>query len=424
MKPEYDCIVIGGGISGISFAHFLNKTGKKVLVVEKTERAGGQIQTGFGHDSGFWCELGAHTCYNKYASLLSIVQDLNLSDMIQPMGENPHSKEQSYLLYEEGKLKKIMSGVNIPSLLWHCWKLFFTSKEEKSVKEYYTQVLGEKNYNRLFSKAFRAVICQNADEYPIERFLKTRKTRMEEFPRKFSFKNGISSLVEAIIQKNNLPVKTGCNVTGIALHSTGGQSVYEIITDTGQSLYASSVALAADPQTASRLLENLQPSLSAYLATVPLSFSESLSVMVEKSKLSIPRLAGVIPLNDDFLSVVSRDLVDHPQFRGFTFHFEKGRKSDAEKMDIVCDVLQIKKEDIFAQEITTHVLPSLRVAHMDIIERTAQELNNTSIYLLGNYFTGVSLEDCVNRSSEESLRFHKVHIQEQAHPLLNSFYSG
>ncbi|MFZ3058875.1 MAG: FAD-dependent oxidoreductase [Candidatus Methanoperedens sp.] len=38
--PEYDVIVAGGGISGLMSALTLSKHGKRVLVLEKTERRG------------------------------------------------------------------------------------------------------------------------------------------------------------------------------------------------------------------------------------------------------------------------------------------------------------------------------------------------------------------------------------------------
>ena len=72
-QKVYDCIVVGGGISGVTFAHYLKKEGKAVLVLEKNKNTGGQLQTGhLSVQPDFWYELGSHTCYNSYTSLLSL----------------------------------------------------------------------------------------------------------------------------------------------------------------------------------------------------------------------------------------------------------------------------------------------------------------------------------------------------------------
>ena len=44
-KTSIDVIVIGAGLTGLTTAHTLRKRGKKVLVIEKEQRIGGQIQT-------------------------------------------------------------------------------------------------------------------------------------------------------------------------------------------------------------------------------------------------------------------------------------------------------------------------------------------------------------------------------------------
>ena len=75
-EAMYNCIVIGGGISGISFAHYMHRAGKKVLIIEKDDNTGGQVQSLFSEKyPDYWREFGAHTCYNSYTRLLSILRD-------------------------------------------------------------------------------------------------------------------------------------------------------------------------------------------------------------------------------------------------------------------------------------------------------------------------------------------------------------
>ena len=119
-ESTYDCIVIGGGISGVSFAHYLKKAGKKVLIIEKNNRIGGQIQTEYSSvNSNYWFEMGSHTCYNSYTSLLSIVDETGNNELIQPL------QKYSFVLYSSGKIKSLLSGVSKLPMVLCFFKYFF-----------------------------------------------------------------------------------------------------------------------------------------------------------------------------------------------------------------------------------------------------------------------------------------------------------
>ncbi|NLO39056.1 MAG: NAD(P)/FAD-dependent oxidoreductase [Ruminiclostridium sp.] len=56
MKTEYDAIVVGGGIAGLTSAAYLSRSGARTLLVEKREKTGGLVNTfwhqGFAFDGG------------------------------------------------------------------------------------------------------------------------------------------------------------------------------------------------------------------------------------------------------------------------------------------------------------------------------------------------------------------------------------
>ncbi|MDU1890861.1 MAG: FAD-dependent oxidoreductase [Dysgonomonas sp.] len=396
-EKKYDCIIIGGGISGISFAHYLHIAGKNVLILEKESKVGGQVQSIFSQTNAhYWRELGAHTCYNSYTHLLSILKDINGTEAIQSLGKG------SYVLYSGGKIKKMFSEVSIIPMMFNGLRMFSLAKTGKTVKEYFSKIVGIGNYNRLFSRLFRAVICQNADNYPAELFLKHRRDRYKEFPRKYSFKEGISSFLDTIIEKDSLKVKVSSEVIDIQENLSSG---YDVITSDNKVYHASNVAFAANPDTTATLLREIEPSLYLLLASIPSFYSESLNVMVSKDKLDIDNVAGIIPVSDDFMSAVSRDLIEDENLRSFTFHFEKGKKSEKEKLDIVCNVLNITENDIIESKIIQHTLPALGIQHLDMAGQIEKGRVRDGIYVLGNYFYGLSLEDCIHRSKDEFDRF-------------------
>lgn len=391
-NPIYDCIVIGAGISGISFAHYLHRIGKSVLILEKEDKIGGQIQT-YSSDN-YWRELGAHTCYNSYTNLLSILDEINGEREIQVLGK------YGYKVYTSGKIKGICSPMSFLQLFLNGPKVFFASKENKTVKEYFRPIVGKSNYDKLFSKLFKAVICQNADNYPAELFLKKRKERRKDIPRKFTFKKGLLSFLDLIVEKDQLNIKKSVEVTRADVQD----SEIKVETKQGKIYYAKNIALAVEPKSSAKILNNMQESLRDLLNSIPLFHSESINITIKKDKTTIDKVAGIIPQDGQFLSVVSRDLLEHPDLRSFTFHFEKNEMNENQQIDVICSLLGISKDDIIESKKTSHALPSLNTSHLHLDDQIRKK-QNSNIYILGNYFYGLSLEDCVNRSIDEFERF-------------------
>lgn len=391
-----DCIVIGGGISGISFAHFVRGTGKRVLVLEKENRMGGQICTkSAAVDDTFWVELGTHTCYNSYTHFLSVIAEAGLSDRLLAPAKQP------YRLYTDWQMKGLMSGISLRSMLPGCLRLFFSSKKGKSVQAFFSPIVGKTNYERLFRYLFRAVICQDADTYPAEFFLKKRRGRAKEISRKFSYRNGFAALVNDLIARDGLTVKTNTCVAGVERND----DAFRVLTTDGQTLLARNVAFAIDPAGVARLVKSLSPEAAQILGDIPVSRSEALGVIVRKERINMPEAAIIIPTSGEFLSVVSRDVLNHPELRGFTFHFFADHKTRDEKQALACRVLGIRETDVLETVAVSHVLPSPRVRNADTINRIGSLRGNDHLFFLGNYFYGLSVEDCVHRSHEEFERF-------------------
>ena len=79
---KHDVIIIGAGLSGLAAAVYLHRQGRKVLVLEASDRAGGRIKTdshdGFLLDRGFQVLL---TAYPETQTLLNY-KDLQLKKML------------------------------------------------------------------------------------------------------------------------------------------------------------------------------------------------------------------------------------------------------------------------------------------------------------------------------------------------------
>ncbi len=78
MKNSIDTLIIGGGLSGLTVAHFLQKfqPGTKIVILEKSSSAGGAIHS-FQQD-GFLAEWGAHGFLDNAEASRELLADTGL----------------------------------------------------------------------------------------------------------------------------------------------------------------------------------------------------------------------------------------------------------------------------------------------------------------------------------------------------------
>jgi len=161
------------------------------------------------------------------------------------------------------------------------------------------------------------------------------------------------------------------------------------------------LAFATPPPEAARLSAEIAPELSGVLGRIKVENIESVGVAVAKEKLSIPLVAGIIPANDDFYSAVSRDTVPHPSLRGFSFHFKSGRLPLEAKLKRIAQVLRVKPEDLEQAVQRESCLPSPVLGHGKLTGEIDSCIAKEKIFVTGNYFAGMAVEDCIVRSRKE-----------------------
>lgn len=401
MNKVYDCIVVGGGISGASFAHYLNqnKVGS-ILLLEKGKNLGGRVHSlKIEGESDSWREMGAHTCYNSYTELINIIKESGYADRILPVSSLP------YVLYSHKKIRSVVSEISFLSIAVHFWRYFTSDKAGKTTREYFEPIVGQSNYKRLFSKLFRAVISQEANDYPAEIFLKKRAGKEESVARRFSYQGGLSQLIVDLVKASGAEVLTSTHVAQIEKTAEG---YFLVKASCGGSYLSKNIAIATDISAVPLFLNQVgQTEASDLLANIRPSASVAVNLLVGKDKLTLKKVAGIIPLSDEFFSAVSRDAIDDQLWRNFTFHFPVSQESPSERLETAFHVLNIKDESRVQVEVYHHVLPAMRLADLGLQDRVDPQLQGSGIYLLGNYFSGMSLEDCVRRSKQEAERFKK-----------------
>jgi len=394
---KQDIIIIGAGISGLSLAHYCAWEGLKTLVIEKTERVGGTFHSHRfdGAAGDFWLELGAHTGYNSYGNFLGLLGDCHILDSIASRAK------VSFRMLIDDRIKSVLSQMDLAELLFSAPHLFTLKKTGQSIESYYSRIVGRKNYEKVFKPAFSAIICQEPDDFPADMIFQKRKRR-KEILKQYTFKGGMQTATDAIASQSDIGIKTGLEVGKVSYDG----SIFSVATS-GGSFESSRLALASPASTAAELLKGDFPEVSRLLAEIKIATVASVGVAIKKEAVNLGAVAGLIPVNDMFYSVVSRDTVPHDHYRGFTFHFKPGFLKREAKIERICKVLGLRAIQLEAVAEKENYIPSLRIGHYEIIATVERLLAGIPLFLTGNYFRGVAIEDCVSRSLSEFQRLKK-----------------
>jgi len=384
----FDYIIVGSGISGISFAHHKAKSGKKVLVLEKKEYAGGCLRS-LTHDD-FWLEMGGHTIYNSYLTYIKTLRELGIEEKFLPRSK------AGFKMFKDGKVVPIMSALSKIEAAFNVPKMFFMKKQGRTVKDYYSAILGENNYSNMFSPMLQAVISQDASDFPADMLLKKRD-RDKSAPRNFTLTGGMSTFINAVSAMENVTVKTDCEVVDIK--SDGGK--YTVETHSGEKFQSDNITMACPPPTAGRLLANVAPAVSELLLQIKGVKVETMGVIVDKKDITLDPFSFIIAKDEIFTSVVSRDIIPHEKYRGFAFHFRATGLDKETKLTKIEDVLGIDRSAIVAKAETVHFSPTLGMDHKSRLKALDEKLKEQKgLYIIGNYFGGIAIEDCAIRASE------------------------
>ena len=85
-NQEHEVIIIGGGLTGLTLAYLLQKSGVQAIILEARNRLGGRIHTKYASNEAP-VELGATWLGKKHKSLRHLLKELDLKIFIQELGE-------------------------------------------------------------------------------------------------------------------------------------------------------------------------------------------------------------------------------------------------------------------------------------------------------------------------------------------------
>ncbi len=445
--------IVGGGISGLSAAYFLDKAGHRCTLIESQDRLGGVIRT--ERAEGCLIEAGPDSFIAQKPWALELIRELGIEDQV--IGSQDHLRTTCIL--RGGRLIPLPDGIQFLAptkflpmvttrlLSWRAkvamgLEWFHrppTEPGDRSVAEFVRQHYGDEVNEYLAQPMLAGVYGGSPEQLSISAVL----PRFVELERKYgSLTRGIlksrpkpkpgSSRKPAslfLTLKGGMGVLTGTlaqNLAGrlervtaevIGVERAGGG--FALATG-GGTLEADQVVLAVPANRAAPLLERFDPQLAGLLGQVRYHSSITISLVYRRPEFEhplngfgflIPRaekrqLAACTWVNTKF---AHRAADDRPLLRAFLAG-EKAEAflslSDAELGEMAHGELsEIMGFAAKAAACRVHRWPramaQYEVGHQALVEDIERKVNAIpGLYLTGNAFAGIGIPDCIRRSRQ------------------------
>ncbi len=448
-------IIIGGGISGLTTAYWLNKNGIDVTVLEKDSRAGGSIRT--VKDNGYLIESGPNSTLDLYQEADDLCESLGLS------AEKIYGDEAAKNRYvvRDGSLKPLPMGP-LQFLTTDLWTLkgklrlmgepfirkFDDSREESiaefvirragrefldyAIDPFVTGVFAGDPYRLSFRSCFPKMYALEKDHGGLVKgalFGKKKKGEPKRKMRLFSFRDGLETLPDAIRKSLGARFIGGCHVQSVKKIDNGfeifaEQAVEASVKERGRVLTADTVVAATPAWVTARLLQPVSDIISAHLMKI-----EHVPVVIvftgfERKNISheldgfgflIPgkesRARGFNILGSIWSSSIFRGRSPEGKaaltsMLGGARNTEILKHSDKELLEMTLRdltfILGIEAKPHYVKIVrNTMAIPQYTVGHQALVESFQDELKKyPGLYLSGNYINGVSVGHCIAEASK------------------------
>jgi oxygen-dependent protoporphyrinogen oxidase len=429
--------IIGGGISGLTAAFLLKGKNYDVTLFEKSERVGGNIQT--VKIDGYAIEYAANSLL-KSPRLVDLIRELNLEKEVTPA--NPANKKR-YVL-QNGKLAPLpMNPVkmafgdyfSLRAKLRLLKEPFVKSRsgESESVAEFFERRLGREIVDRAVDPFIAGIYAGNPENlsikaafprlYELEKkygslllgslFSKTEKADAD-FPRTFSFANGVQTLTDKLAENLGESVKTNAPTRRIEKTSDGKWLVESNLgEDTFDALIISTPAEAA-----ASLIEKTDENLSRKLKDIyypPIAMiffgirRENLARNLDGFGFLVPgaerrKILGAVWNSAVFENRAPDGYHLLTTFVGGARNARMFETPDDELLEIVYeelkDILGLREKPDFMQtKRWRNAIPQYQVGY-ESLEKSIEdfELEHKGFYFCSNFYKGISVGDCVKNA--------------------------
>jgi oxygen-dependent protoporphyrinogen oxidase len=439
--------IVGGGIAGLVAAFLLRQKGFEVPLFEKSNRVGGNIQTVKIDD--YTIEYAANSLL-KSPRLVDLIHTLNLESEV--MAANAANKKR-YVL-QRGTLKSLpMALAKMVADDFFSWRAklrllkepFVKSKspENESVADFFERRLGREIVERAADPFIAGIYAGNPENlsvksafprlYELERdygsllvgSLRSKTEKADKnFPRTFSFRNGVQTLTDKLAEGLGETVRTNTEVERIEKTTTGK---WLVKTNFGESIFDAFV-ISTPAEAAAKLIEDMDADLSQqlrkiYYPPVAMVFfgvkKENIARNLDGFGFLVPgserrNILGTIWNSAVFANRAPAGYELLTTFVGGARNAELFEKSDDELYAIVYEELKSilglrEKPDFTHLKRWRKAIPQYNLGY-ELIENGIKvfENKNKGIFFCSNFYRGISVGDSVKnayRTADEIKEF-------------------
>jgi oxygen-dependent protoporphyrinogen oxidase len=431
--------VIGGGISGLCTAYHLKKAGTDITLFERSERVGGNLGT--AKQDGYLIEYGPNSLLAN-REILDLIEDLQITREIL----RPRAGGKKRYIIRDGKLTALPGGpldifttgafsfggrlrvlkepfIKTKSINGESVAAFFDRRLGREITEYAVDPFISGIYagdpkklaiKNAFPKLHRyekekGSIIKGAFFAPKDKNARLPKNA----PRSFTFKDGMTTLTDALQDNLGGDIRLGTSVTSISKEERG----YHVLTDDGDELF-DTVVISTPARAASCLISSLDGPLAAELADI---YYPPIAVIYagfrrDQIKVNATGFGFLVPAveNRKILGCLfSSSLFEERApdgFELFTTFIGGSRKAELCNMpdneliklaiEELRDILKIDGEAAFASiKKWERSIPQYNIGY-ERVPATIDKFREThpGIFFCSNFYNGISVGDCVKNS--------------------------
>ncbi len=445
MTSHVQVLVVGAGISGLTCAYYLRKSGIDVQIVEAADRPGGVIRS--ERRDGFLLELGPQS-FNGTPQILELCRDLGIANELV---EAPPRAPRFLLL--DGQLKQAplsppafftsslfgvhtkwsvirdVLGRTVPpdadeSVAAFIRRKFSSELLDKLVGPFVSGIYAGDPEKLSLSAAFPQLHeAERTAGSVIRGMIRAAKSKPgpKQRPTLQSFRDGNETLIKALATNLGPALRTETFVNEIHRRVAGESPKYEVtLTANGsrEEILADNLVLATPTHVASNLLRTIQLEITYNLAAIEYAPVAVVFLGYPKSSVGrsldgfgflVPRSSGLRTLGSVWNSTLFAGRVPDGHalltcFIGGTTDPQAVTLSPDELISLVhkeiSPLLQIQNAPTFSNvALYPRALPQYNLGHSErLVSLHNQRAKLPGIWLAGNYLRGPSIGACIEQS--------------------------
>lgn len=437
-----EIVIVGGGISGLSLAYYLKRRipSVDIKIIEAEARSGGKIIT--EKVSGFLCEGGVNGFLSNRPFTLSLAAELSL----EPIKGSEESKIRYILI--DGKLTRVPDNplkfflsplLSLKGRVRMLGEYFVKALEEdvdESVETFVSRRVGREFYEKLIDAMATGIYAGDPSKmsmkscfpkvYYLEKkfgglikgFLAIKKEKKDAKTQPagalLSFREGMAELVTTLENTLSSIIIKGKRVLGL----TKSKGRYVLNLSDGETIEGEKVILACPAYESAVILRDVNKEISEFLFKIPYPPLSVVALAFRKEQIGFGTyLYGFLIPHRERRKILGT-LFDSSIFpnrapEGYTLlrTMIGGRRApelaelgDNEIIDLtlseLTELIKIKGEPEFVKIFRwQRAIPQYEIGHEERLKKIDEVLSKyPGLYLTGNAYRGVSVNDCIENS--------------------------